>query len=350
MALTSFQVSVINKRLRGVSDQIIKKSLLIQELAKRKRIIYGQGGDGIRKDVRYRVTAKTQAIGDFTEPQAVTTDDFMALVVQWSKYGKALAQSKFQLKRNANADDRDRQFKLMIEEIASFKQEMVSRIGTDLYLDGTLLPGDTATPIIGLGASISASNTYLGLDRAQAVNAWWRAQVGIENDFNGDALLSDVPNGIVSMNKVTDACKVGKQKGDGTGEDLATEREELDFTICSLNAYHAYEIAVEGRRRFTVKDEIDGRDKLGYDKHPIDWDTFAPSTPNTGGNNGVGTMLFLNFEHIKLESVEENGQLFNTYAEDDTGMIKKQVIAGQMQLTCWKPAAEGRLTINNLPE
>jgi len=340
MPINSFAVAVLNKRLKNqVTPQTLNAAKFLMWLKKWGRIKYGVGGsDGIDFWVQYRESGTgARAIGDFTELEAETIDDFIKLTVPWSRYGRALANSKFQEKRAKNTDKEDKNFDWLVNQFNAFSRQFQGVFATDAYGDGTRVAArnDVGDPMLGLQAWLSGTSTILGVDRNVTAGSYFRAKVGTTiADFFGDDNLNDVNNGLEGLNTLWNQCCVGQFAGGNTPESIPDAFDMPDLTLCDQTNYERYQNSLNARS-MVMSDGADMSYKtLTLNQKPIDWDHYHFS----------GFSMIAK-KYWTLNSAEPDGKLLDVYAEDNTGMIKKVNIAGQNILMCEKPASNGRLSV-----
>ena len=74
-----------------------------------------------------------------------------------------------------NSGNMEKLLDILTTQVDNCRTSMTLRMQTDAYGSGTLLDGKS--PLVGLGAIVSASNTYAGIDRTVTANAFWKANV-----------------------------------------------------------------------------------------------------------------------------------------------------------------------------
>jgi hypothetical protein len=339
MAVTSYAVSLVNNRLRNqINDQIQKCCRLMQYMLKKDGcVVFNEGGDSVEFYVRYRASGNgARAIGDFTQPQAETLDDFQKLTVAWARYGRALATSKFQEKRAQNAKDANKNFDFIARQLDSFRQAFKETLATDMYGSGTRSTSrnDVGDPILGLDHWIDDDNTSCGIVRS--TDTWFKAQLTTVTDFFGDDILSDECNGLKTMRQYWNKCSVGSQNNKQGDADVADSREQPDLTLCDQTSYEKYENSLHGRDKITIDGADASYKTLTFMRKPIDWDSFA----------AANRMSFINLAWWHLYCTESANQMVNVYGEDSAGIVKSMTLATQLALFCKKPAAQGAIDIS----
>lgn len=104
-----------------------------------------------------------------------------------AKYYGAMAISNDELRFNAGPKDLVKLIDILGVQVDNAFNTLHEDIGIGVYGDGTKI--DDFQTVFGLEAAISASNTYAGIDRSSAANAYWRSYV--DSDSHTLANLSD---------------------------------------------------------------------------------------------------------------------------------------------------------------
>ena len=122
------------------------------------------------------VLKKHTAKGLFSGYSTVATQPINPLVdaqLANSNYYSTISISKEEILKNRGK--MEKLIDLLKTQMQNAESTMKDDLGTDLYGSGATIGG--LQPLIGLGAIVSASNTYAGIDRTAAANANWQAQV-----------------------------------------------------------------------------------------------------------------------------------------------------------------------------
>ena len=77
-------------------------------------------------------------------------------------------------------------------QMTSVEDQLTEDIGLDMYSDGSLVNG--LQGVVGLAGAVASGNTYAGVDRSQAPNAYWRANVFATATTNDDLENPVAPN------------------------------------------------------------------------------------------------------------------------------------------------------------
>lgn len=125
------------------------------------------------------------------------------------------------------ADNIGKVANMLEESLNEVVQSMHEVIGTDLYGDGAYDDGDDgALPCDGLVNINDTDNTYLGVLRTTAANAYWKSNTrAVTNNFLDDDNADGVCNGLDAMRLAyLDACK--GQTGDRVFQEIANAERQ----------------------------------------------------------------------------------------------------------------------------
>lgn len=87
-----------------------------------------------------------------------------------------------------NSGNMEKLLDILSTQMENARQSLRKLMQTDAYSDGTLRGGKT--PLIGLAAIIDNDNTYAGINRATAGNAYWKANVDTTGHLFADLIDS----------------------------------------------------------------------------------------------------------------------------------------------------------------
>jgi hypothetical protein len=194
---------------------------------------------------------------------------------------------------------------MLQSKIEIVEKTLKEQVTSMLYGDGT---GNLGKDIDGLGAAISDSNTYGGIDRA--TYAWWKAKIATNNPGTpGTPAALDLNNMVRTFLAISDG------------------NDQPDLLLCGLATWHEYYKAVEAKTQLQTtmgKKMADyGFQTLEFMGKPIIADPNCPE----------GSIYFLNSKYMKWR-VHKNANFATTkFRPDDTRLAKKQEILLTANLT-----------------
>lgn len=197
---------------------------------------------------------------------------------------------------------------LLKSKIDIVEETLKATVTSQLYGDGT---GNNEKNLTGLGAAISTSGTYGGIDRS--AHSWWRAKVVTNNTAApGTALALDLGNMMRMFLSLSDG------------------NDQPDLLLCGVATWYEYFKQVESKVQINTtmgKKMADyGFQTLEFMGKPIVADPNCPE----------GSIYFLNNKYLKWRIHKDANFKVTPFRNDDTRLAKKQEIL----LT-------GNLTLNN---
>lgn len=323
MPLNSFTVATIKRQIKGISDAIVKDSVLLKYLKEKGRISYNNGGDGFE----FRLRSSESAIGgsttDLGENAARTISPFEKVTGAYRQYRWDLWESLLQEQRNKNAPSEAKMFDQIMEDLNEVKQSANKRLVTHMYADGaTLSSGDAtgSTPMLGLEAIIDDDNTYFGVARSS--NSFIQAQVNTQAaaTFDQDTDNNGVAEGIEALQTLQIDCSQGRQSGAGIGPNLSEGKDMPDCVICDGTRFQLFANCLQAQRLYTDKGQ-DPEQVLSCLGMPIKWDPLCTAS----------RFYMLNSKHLNLDIIP--GQLLVTLdpilTQNPLGRIHVIVTQGQ---------------------
>lgn len=318
-----------------INDAIITRSAILQFLKSKGCMEFGLGGDGFQYRVRNSESSIGGATTDWGTRNFQTTQPFTAINDQYRQYSWPLTVSLFQMQRNENAGPEAKMFKMQAEQINEIRQAATTRISRHAYTGtGTSFTGDNGTPINGLTDIVSASNTYMSIDRTQTANAYFRAQTDTVATFTADANSIGVNDGVNSMEKMFLSTSLGKQVGNNVPDSVATEKDVPDGVLTTADIWRAFWASLQPQFRYTG----DGADPAKFVKFngiDVTWDNLCPS----------GKMWFLNSRHLAFDVV--GSELLTILIERDEANppVHVYMLGGQYQFYSTNPRYLGLLNV-----
>lgn len=189
---------------------------------------------------------------------------------------------------------------LLKARVTQAERSLAKSLNQMLFADGT---GNSGKDFMGLGGVIDTDNTYGGIDRNDALNAWWRANV---TDVGANNLATS------QIRTMYNNCSEGN--------------EQPTHILATQAGYEAYEALLED----TIRNEDTEMGDLGFQTlmfkaAPICFDRDTPA----------GSMYFLNKNHLQLVSLD--GEWFEwsewLIPTNQNGKYKNLYLSGNLTST-----------------
>jgi hypothetical protein len=334
-------LTVSEKIVPLVADQIINCNKLIKKLDSSSMIEYGHGGDGFQLQVRYADSGIGGATSDYAPTQLRTTQPFMNATDTYRQYKWPLFIAAFPAQRNANADKTAKLTDLVKNSVNEVKQSASTRIGRHAYTGtlGSALPGDAGIPINGLDDIMSQTNTFMGIDRSVAANSWWLAQTGTVANFTADSSSIGQSDGVQAMEALYLLCSQGKQEGDDVPDTVAGDQSNPDYIITSSTVFRGYWTSLSPQQRYSNTTGADTLNSLKFMGVDVVWDNYCAATK----------MYMINSKTIKMRWCSDSLVDVMMGPMDNVSPLGKMWILGaQGQMLCEAPRFNGVLNVTAL--
>jgi len=290
--------------MRNLVDQVFQRTVLLHLL----------GGDGAPESKTGRTLVQELLYGDQSSVGSFADDDIFpqpsrggitAAEFAWSNYHGSVFFTGEEIDVNSGPEQAVSLLKARIRQV---ERTMAKDLNAMFYGDGT---GNGGKDFLGLAALINATNTFGGIDRTDALNAWWRASITNVAGVLTEAALR------TKYNDVTDGS------------------EGPSNIITSQAGYEAYEGLLQGTIRNFDTDLADaGFNNLLYKDTPMVFDR----------DSVAGEVVFLNMDHVMLKSL--NGAWFRPSGwlipTNQDGQYKNIILRGQLATD--DAALQGKLT------
>lgn len=302
----SFVISTIKRQLKPrINDAAYNDCPLLAALRAKNAINFNLGGDGFQSRLRNTQSSAGGATEDFALQNLKTTQPFGTVSRVYRKYIWNLLISLLQDYRNNNAGNEAQMFKMKMQQINEVCQSAISRICSSLYTGNSVqYTGDTSTPIDGLADIVSSTNTYAGLNRSLAANAFWRSQIVTVDKFTADSGNIGIPNGVRKMRQAMTYASYGKQTDMNTvSRDLATAKDKPDIIVTHVDMFNAYVDSLHNNVRWAKVTGMSGgadaqaaEETAEFGGISFTHDPFCPALK----------MYFLNSRHLSYDNIHKD--------------------------------------------
>jgi hypothetical protein len=297
--------TTLQKYRKKLVDQVFKQTILLHLLGGEGRTPESQTGRSIVQELLY---GDQSAVGSFSDVDVFAAPSRGGITAaefpHKSFYGAVLFSGE-EMDKNSGPEAA---VSLLKGRITQVERTMAKALNAMLHSDGT---GNGGKDLLGLEALVDDGNSFAGIDRSDAANAWWRADVNAAGGALSEALMRTSYNNIV----------------DGS--------EKATHIITTQAGYEAYEDLLQDTvRNMDTKLGDAGFDNLMFKSTPTLFDRDVPA----------GVMYFLNMNHIQLVSL--NGAWFRVsdWLVPTNQDAKYKNIITRGNLTCSNASLQGSLT------
>lgn len=277
-AITDIIATTIQSRSGELADNVMQNNPLLQRLKARGNVRPFSGGNVILEEIMYNdsSTNNTNSYSGYEVLNIAPNSPISAAQFAITQYASAVTMSGLEMLQNAG---KEQIIDLMEGRIRVAEAQLMNRIDTDMYLDGT---GNGGKNITGLAAAVPdapTSGTYGGIDRATW--SFWQS-VKYSGTTNGGAAVS-------ASNIINYMTALSLQLVRGT--------DKPDLLIADNNYYSLYVNALQAIQRVTSeKDAGSGFASLKFYGGGTSADVVLGG--GIGSHATANHMWFLNTKYI----------------------------------------------------
>lgn len=276
--LNDIITTTIQNRSGKLADNLTNNNALLRRLKQKGNQRTISGGDIIMEELMFNDPATKNAraysgydVIDITPNSPITSATFLL-----KQYASTVTMSGMEMLQNAG---KEQIIDLLEARIKVAEGQLMNRIASDIYGDGT---ADNGKAITGLGVAISTSptsGTYGGIDRASW--AFWRNKAfSAVNDGGAAATAANITG---YMNQLA--------------VQLVRGRDKPDLIVADNNYYNLYQQSLQAIQRVTNEDMAGaGFTSLKYFGAGMNSDVVLDGGIHDSGDSGMpeNTMYFLN--------------------------------------------------------
>jgi len=173
-AVSDIIATTIQQRSGQLADNVTNNNALLRKLKSRGNVRPFGGGNVILEEIMYNdaTTANVNSYSGYELINIQPNSPISAAQFNISQYAAAVTMSGLEMLQNAG---KEQIIDLMEGRIQVAEAQLMNRISTDLYGDGT---GNAGKNLTGLGAAVPdapTSGTYGGIDRGTTIGTFWRS-------------------------------------------------------------------------------------------------------------------------------------------------------------------------------
>ena len=163
--ITDIIATTIQSRSGELADNVMENNPLLQRLKSRGNVRPFSGGNVILEEIMYNdsTTNNTNSYSGFEVLNIAPNSPISAAQFAITQYASAVTMSGLEMLQNAG---KEQIIDLLDGRIRVAEAQLMNRIDTDLYLDGTGNGGKNITGLASAVPDAPTSGTYGGIDRA----------------------------------------------------------------------------------------------------------------------------------------------------------------------------------------
>ena len=232
-AITDIIATTIQSRSGVLADNVTENNPLLKELKKRGNVRTFSGGNVILEEIMYNdsTTNNTNSYSGYEVLNIAPNSPISAAQFPIAQYASAVTISGLETLQNSS---KEAIIDLLDGRVRVAEAQLMNRIDTDLYGDGT---GNGGKNLIGLAAAVPdapTSGTYGGIDRATW--SFWQPK-----KFSG---VTDGGAAITASNIQAYMTKLALQLVRGT--------DKADLIVADANYYNLYVNSLQAIQRITT--------------------------------------------------------------------------------------------------
>lgn len=238
-AVSDIIATTIQSRSGVLADNVTNNNALLQRLKKRGNVRPFNGGNVILEEVMYNDpnTNNTNSYSGYEVLNIAPNSPISAAQFSITQYAAAVTISGLEQLQNAGEEQI---IDLLDGRMAVAEAELMNRIASDIYLDGT---GNGGKNITGLAAAVPDSpiaGVYGGIDRGQWT--WWQSKV-YSGVTNGGAAVS-----AANIQQYMTALAIQMVRGN----------DKTDLIVADNNYFSLYVNSLQAIQRVTTDESATG--------------------------------------------------------------------------------------------
>jgi len=279
-AVSDIITTTIQSRSGELADNVTQNNPLLARLKKRGNVRPFSGGNVILEEIMYNdsTTNNTNSYSGYEVLNIAPNSPISAAQFPIAQYASAVTISGLEMLQNSGPE---RVIDLIEGRVRIAEAQLMNRIDTDLYLDGT---GNGGKNLIGLAAAVPdapTSGTYGGIDRATW--SFWQTK-----KYSG---VTDGGAAVSAANIIQYMTSLSLQ--------LVRGSDKADLIIADNNYYSLYVNALQAIQRVTSENEAGS----GFASLKFYGGGTSADVVLGGGNGSHATanhMWFLNTNYISF--------------------------------------------------
>ncbi|HEX2923599.1 MAG TPA: phage major capsid protein [Chloroflexota bacterium] len=314
-----------------IYDQAFGGNVLVKMLSA-PDVVKPASGLHIQENISTKKNSTIQARGYKDQVKFEEQDPVSSVTQDWRYVNGGVPWYDAQV-RNCQGS-REALFDFVGALIDNAKMTMEEVIAQEVWKDGS------GNHFHGIPAIISATNTYMTIDRSAAGNEFWRAKTGAAFTLDGVTFGPFNTAEEMAITGGTDGGIRGLYRACCANGGI----DPPDVGICDEDYYSQIESLIPDKHRYQSDKIVQlGWPNIMYGKCAITWDRMCPS----------GSLYMFNTRYLKLRPQKEFARSFKVHPKTSLkplGLFAEGVLLEyQGNLTCVMPQRCGALTNKTVP-
>ena len=275
--------TTIQSRSGELADNVTNNNALLKKLKQRGNVKPFSGGNVILQEIMYNdsTTNNTNSYSGYELLNISPNSPISAAQFSITQYASAVTISGLEMLQNSS---KQAIIDLLEGRMQVAEAQLMNRLNTDLYLDGTGNGGKNITGLAAAVPDVPTTGTYGGIDRSTTIGTFWRS-VAYSGVTNGGAAVS-----AANIQQYMTALAIQLVRG--------TDR--ADTIVADNNYFQLYVNSLQAIQRIT-SDDGSGLGGAGFSTLKFYGGGQSADVVLDGGIGAAATsnhMWFLNTNHI----------------------------------------------------
>jgi hypothetical protein len=221
--------TTIQSRSGELADNVTNNNALLKKLKMRGNVKPFSGGNVILQEIMYNdsTTNNTNSYSGYELLNISPNSPISAAQFSITQYASAVTISGLEMLQNSS---KQAIIDLLEGRIQVAEAQLMNRLNTDLYLDGTGNGGKNITGLAAAVPDVPTTGTYGGIDRSTTIGTFWRS-VAYSGVTNGGAAVS-----AANIQQYMTALAIQLVRGTDRADTIVADNNYFQLYVNSLQA------------------------------------------------------------------------------------------------------------------
>jgi len=221
--------TTIQSRSGELADNVTNNNALLKKLKQRGNVKPFSGGNVILQEIMYNdsTTNNTNSYSGYELLNISPNSPISAAQFSITQYASAVTISGLEMLQNSS---KQAIIDLLEGRMQVAEAQLMNRLNTDLYLDGTGNGGKNITGLAAAVPDVPTTGTYGGIDRSTTIGTFWRS-VAYSGVTNGGAAVS-----AANIQQYMTALAIQLVRGTDRADTIVADNNYFQLYVNSLQA------------------------------------------------------------------------------------------------------------------
>lgn len=221
--------TTIQSRSGELADNVTNNNALLKKLKMRGNVKPFSGGNVILQEIMYNdsTTNNTNSYSGYELLNISPNSPISAAQFSITQYASAVTISGLEMLQNSS---KQAIIDLLEGRMQVAEAQLMNRLNTDLYLDGTGNGGKNITGLAAAVPDVPTTGTYGGIDRSTTIGTFWRS-VAYSGVTNGGAAVS-----AANIQQYMTALAIQLVRGTDRADTIVADNNYFQLYVNSLQA------------------------------------------------------------------------------------------------------------------